>query len=77
MIVTSSLVVNCESLAVSRSTYVPGAVNVAVVIGRFAFANVTAAGPLTKLQVVVTTLVGKPSSVTVPLRDAGLGNVIV
>src|SRR4051812_34208414 len=43
--VTSSLLLNCPSDAVSRSTYVPAALKVTVVAGFETSANVTPAGP--------------------------------
>ena len=79
MTVTVSLPINAPSLAVKIRTYVPLVEKLAVVARWDAFAKVTVPGPLTLLQVVVTTPggFGSPSSVTVPERDADEGNVIV
>jgi hypothetical protein len=79
VIVTSSLDEIWLSLAVRRKTYVPATENEAVVLGAEALPKVTVPGPLTIVQVVVTAPggFGKPSSVTVPLRLADAGNVII
>src|SRR5437763_9294012 len=70
-----SLADSAPSLPASCSTYVPAVENVAVVTLALAFANVTVPGPLTFVQVVVTTPggFGSPSSVTVPFRLALAG----
>ena len=52
--------------------------NVAVVDAAFGFAKVAVPGPLTVLQATVRVEPGgSPSSVTVPLRVAAAGSVIV
>ena len=61
------------SLAVSRSTYCPVCVKVAVVPGEVAFANVTEPGPLTSDH----SALNGPLSVTMPLKAAELESVIV
>jgi len=69
VIVTSELPVNCVSLAVRRKSYAPAVVNVTFVVGFVGALKVTAAGPLTSVQLLVTVApVGNPSSVTVPFR---------
>ena len=70
---TSSLEARSVSSAVSRNTYVPAAEKVAVVSTAPASANVTTPGPLTLLQVVITTPVGRPSS---RLEEDGLPHEI-
>jgi hypothetical protein len=79
MIVTSSLPDRALSLAVSLSTYAPAAEKETVVLTELALPNVTVPGPLTILQVVVTAPggFGNPSSLTVPLKLAFDGKVIV
>ena len=78
VIVMSAVLESALSLAVSRSTYVPAAEKLAVVMSVLTLLNVTVPGPLTLDQVVVTALpVGKPSSVTVPFRLAEAGRVMV
>ena len=69
MIVTSSLADKAPSLAVNRSTYVPAAEKLAVVLRALTLPKVTVPGPLTLDQVWVRVLpVGNPSSATVPLK---------
>jgi hypothetical protein len=64
---TSSLAESSPSVAVSRSTYVPGAPNVAVVAALAASPKTTPAGPLTTLQAEVSDEPsGFPSSLTEP-----------
>ena len=65
---TSSNADSALSLAVSRSVYVPGAENVAVVAFALGLANVTVPDPINSDQVVGTVAggLGSPSSVTVP-----------
>src|SRR5438552_13519015 len=66
--VISSEVLNSESLAVNRSTYVPSTLNVAVVCAWLALAKITAPGPLICCQFAVIVLPrGKPSSLITPL----------
>ena len=78
VIVMSALLESALSLAVSRSTYVPAAEKLAVVMSVLTLPNVTVPGPLTLDQVVVTALpAGKPSSATVPFRLAEAGRVMV
>ena len=77
MIAISALFDNAPSLAVSCSTYAPATENVAVVLRLAAFPNVTEPGPLTLDQLVVSTALGKPSSLADPLRVADAGNVMV
>src|SRR5215208_4862964 len=68
----------CESLAVRRSTYVPGVENIAFVEREFGSLKVTKPGPLNWPQNVVTIApAGKPSSLAVPVRLAVFGSVIV
>src|SRR6267142_519747 len=77
-IVTSLLEDKAPSLAVNRSTYVPAADKLAVVLCAFALPNVTVPGPLTLDQVVVSMLpAGRPSSVAVPFNLAEAGRVMV
>src|SRR6266550_4115724 len=74
----SSLLLSSESFAVNRSTYVPASLNAALVTVIVGLANVTVPGPLTLLQVLLSVLPeGRPSSLTVPLRLAWAGRVIV
>ena len=73
VIVTESLTVNSPSVAVSASSYAPGAENVAVVAGAFGFPNATVPGPLTLLH----TVVKAPSSVATPASVAAAGDVMV
>src|SRR5574339_317088 len=54
VLVTSSLFDSALSFAVSRSTYVPAALKLAVVSTALALPNVTVPGPLTFDQVVVS-----------------------
>src|ERR1043165_337019 len=69
VMITSSLLRNCESSAVNRSVYVPGAVNVAVVLKALGSPNRTAPGPEASDHVVLSTLpAGMPSSLAVPAR---------
>jgi hypothetical protein len=76
--VTSSLEESVPSLAVRRRTYVPAVVNEAVVSIAEALAKLTLPGPLVRVQALVRVPgTGKPSSVTVPLRLAGPGKVMV
>jgi len=75
-----SLASNAPSLAVRRNTYTPSAPNVAGVLAAWALPKVTVSGPLSLDQVIVTALggLGKPSSVTVPVRVTwSTGSVIV
>src|SRR5436190_864254 len=73
----SSLVESVPSLAVSRSTYVPAALKVALVLDSPAFPNVTVPGPLNFVHAVVRVLpVGRPSSLAVPVRLAVAGRVM-
>jgi hypothetical protein len=76
---TSSLALSVPSDAVSRSTYDPATVNVAVVVSAAGVPNVTVPGPLTLVQAFVTDAggLGNPSSVTVPTKLAVAGSVIV
>src|SRR5215213_4867234 len=75
--VTSSLVLNSESLAVRRKTYVPGVLNDAIDAARFCGLKPAWPGPLTTLHNTESVLpAGTPSSVAVPLRIAVPGNVI-
>src|SRR6266508_2289977 len=76
--VTSSLALRAESLALSRSTYVPGTVNDAVVDRAAGSAKVTEPGPLTADHVCVVEAggLGRPSSVTVPFRVALAGSTM-
>ena len=63
VIVTSSLVSSCVSLAVKRKTYSPGTLKRTMVVKAFGLSKDNAPGPLTLLQVVVTMLpCGRPSS---------------
>lgn len=55
----------------------PTAEKLAVVSTALMLPNVTVPGPLTLFQVVVMTLVGRPSSVTVPSRLTGAEVVTV
>ena len=67
VIVASSKLVNCESLAVSRKTYVPAWLNATVVAAELGLPNVAVPGPLTLLQAIVSVPpTGRPSSLTVP-----------
>ena len=78
VMVVSANALSAVSLAVKRNTYVPATLNVAVVAGLAAFANVTVPGPLVRVHRLVTAApVGNPSSVTVPASVAPAGNVIV
>ena len=78
VIVMSAELESTLSVAVSRSTYVPAAEKLAVVMSALTLPNVTVPGPLTLDQVVVTALpAGKPSSVAVPFRLAESGSVMV
>jgi len=61
VIVVSANAVRAVSSAVSRNTYVPATLNVAVVAGLSAFANVAVPGPLCCVQVVVTVLSLNPA----------------
>src|SRR5687768_2363437 len=73
---TSSEALREPSLAVRRSTYEPAAEKLAAVSTAAALPNVTVPGPVILLQaVVIAEPVGRPSSVTVPLRAAVLGSV--
>jgi hypothetical protein len=72
-----SVAASRPSLAVSNSTYVPAAENVAVVLATAGCANVTVPGPLTLLHSVVRAPPGRPSSETVPASEAWLASVIV
>ena len=75
-IVTSSNADNSPSFAVSRTTYVPGAPNEADVVAVSAGVKVTVPGPDCFVQDVVGTVRIRASSVTVPARMAGAGNVM-
>ena len=61
--------VSAPSLAVSRSTYVPVALNVAAVAAWAGSSNTTAAGPVCIDHAIVRELFGRPSSVTEPYED--------
>src|SRR5690606_4894592 len=73
--VTSSATASAASLAISRSTYVPGALKLAVVVAALRPWKVTVPGPLTTLHdsVVKPGGLGRPSSLTVPRRMADDG----
>src|SRR6185295_7965452 len=74
----SSVPMRCVSLALRRSTYVPGVEKIALVTGLLISLKVTTPGPLNWLQNVLTVApTGKPSSATVPFRLAVFGRVIV
>ncbi|MGC4081091.1 MAG: hypothetical protein QM736_03010 [Vicinamibacterales bacterium] len=78
MIVTSANALSAVSLAVSRSTYVPATLNVAVVDGLLASANVVVPEPLCCVHWLATVApCGNASSVTEPANVAPAGNVIV
>ncbi|MFN7916653.1 MAG: hypothetical protein U0Q55_15025 [Vicinamibacterales bacterium] len=78
VIVVSAKALSAVSEAVSRSTYVPGALKVAVVAGFEAFAKVAVPGPLRCVHWLVTAApVGRPSSLTVPASVAPAGNVML
>src|SRR4051812_10080646 len=79
VMVTSSLLRNCESSAVKRKMYVPGELNRTVVFSNAGSVNRTAVGPETNDQLVFRTLLaGIPSSVAVPFKVAVLaGQMIV
>jgi|SRR5882724_4439630 len=79
VIVTSSLAESIPSVAVRRRMYVPAAENVTFVEGDEALPKVTMPGPLTFVQIVVTTPggFGKPSSITVPSRFAEVDKMII
>src|SRR5678816_288335 len=64
-----------RSVTVRRSVYVPGAVNVTVVLRAAAFPNVTAAGPPTWVHAEVRSPIGYESSVAPPAIFARAGNV--
>src|SRR5688572_3494453 len=71
MIVTSSKAERSPSLEVRRRTYVPGALNRAVVCTALALPNCTAPGPLALDHWFVSVGSGRPSSVTDPGRVTG------
>src|SRR5687768_5828756 len=72
------LTVNWESLAVRRSTFVPGALKLAVVPARLALLNVTVPGPDTLLHEICNSLPGgRPSSMARPTSVATAGKRIV
>src|SRR5215216_626109 len=74
---TSSLVVNSESLAVRRRTYVPAVLKDAIDAARLTGLKPACPGPLTTLHNTESVLpAGSPSSVAVPLSVAVPGNVI-
>ena len=78
MTVTSDVEFNCESLAVSRKSYVPGALKLAVVTVWFELRKVTVPGPLTEDHVVFSVLPeGRPSSLAAPVRFAEAGKLTV
>src|SRR5437867_2844912 len=78
VIVTSSREDKAPSLAVKRSTLVPAAEKLAVIVSALTLPNVTFPGPLTFDQVVVSVLpAGKPSSLAVPFKLAEAGSVMV
>src|SRR5215470_4230954 len=66
--VTVLLVVNWLSVALSCNRYVPAPGNVALVTAVCGEENVTPAGPLNSLQVMVRVPFGNPSSVALPFR---------
>src|SRR5262249_10547442 len=68
--VTSSLAESCESIAVRRSTWVPVALNVAVVWAEPVGLNDTVPGPLTFDQLTASVPLGRPSSVALPFNTA-------
>ena len=77
-IVTSLLANKRPSLAVSRSTYVPAAEKLAVVLSALTFPKITVPGPLNIDHITVSLLpAGRPPSVAVPVRLAEAGSVIV
>src|SRR5512134_2877500 len=73
----SSKLLNSPSLAVTRSTYTPGAEKVAVVDTAEGSTKVTAPGPRTLVQVVVLSAPGRPSSTIVPASNATVPRAIV
>ena len=77
--VVVSLLLNCPSEAVSRSTYSPWLPKVAEVAALCGSAKVTVPGPETFVQVTVSVLpAGRPSSLAVPSRgDVSAGSVMV
>ena len=76
--VTSSELSKAESFAVSRKTYVPPLLKLALVIGELPSAKTTVPGPLTTLHETTGVVpAGRPSSVTVPTRLAVAGQVTV
>src|SRR4029079_7772899 len=78
VICTSSNEVSAPSPAVSRSTYTPDTLKLAVVFNALTLPNVTVPGPLNLLHVLVSTGgAGKPSSLADPLRLAVAGSVMV
>jgi hypothetical protein len=77
VIVTSEVDVRAVSLAVSRNTYVPDVEKVARAVSEWTSSNVVVPGPLIWDHVVVSVLLGKPSSVAVAERCAPEGSVIV
>src|SRR5688500_10504922 len=73
---TSSLPASAESLAVKRSTYIPGSLKLAMTMFARPGVNVTLPGPLTWLQaVVIVPPTGRPSSVTLVNTANGFGMV--
>jgi hypothetical protein len=67
MLVVAELVAE-PSLAFKLRTYIPGALNAAVVFVAAGFANVTVPGPLALLQVIVNVPFVKPMSVATPFN---------
>src|SRR6266850_6510898 len=77
-IVTSALADRSLSVAVNRSTYVPAAEKLAVVLSALTLPNMTVPEPLNFDHVTVSVLpAGRPSSAAVPLRLAEAGSVTV
>ena len=75
---TSAELVSSLSVAVSRSTYIPAAEKLAVMLSALTLPKVTVPGPLNFDHVTVSVLpAGRPSSVAVPVRLAEAGSVMV
>jgi hypothetical protein len=73
-----SLRLSAPSEALSRSTYVPTILKLAVVVAELGSLKTTAPGPLTSVQfsVIAPGEAGRPSSDALPTKVALFGNII-
>jgi len=78
MIVVVAVLVYCALLALNCKKYVPGALNVALVVGCVTLPNVTVPGPPKTLQRLVSVVpAGDPLLLTEPASVAAFGNTTV